>query len=80
MNRVLEVVNKISSQRSPTRFLLSAADKAAIDGCNRQITLACGIFRVRKPSTQSSQSVHVRFLLIKLDSNWVHHATSHFSD
>ena len=76
MNRVLEVVNKISSQRSPTRFLLSAADKAAIDGCNRQMTLACGVFRVRKPS-KSSQSVHARFLL---DSNWVHHATSHFSD
>ena len=57
MNRVLEVVNKISSQRSPTRsLLLSAFDKAAVDECNRQMALACGIFEVRKSST-SSESI-----------------------
>ena len=54
MNRVLEVVNKISSQRSPTRrLLLSAFDKAAIDECNRQLALACGYFGVRKSSATS---------------------------
>jgi len=42
MNRVLGVVNEISSQRS-TRFFLSAFHKEAIDDCNRQIALACGI-------------------------------------
>ena len=58
MKRVLDVVNRISSQRSATRVLLSTFDKAAIDECNRQMALACGIFGVR-----NSQSVLARFLL-----------------
>ena len=59
MRRVLEVVKKISSQRSATRLLLSAFDKAAVDECNRQMALACGIFGVRKLIIiLLSQSVH----------------------
>ena len=50
MNRVLGVVKKISSQRLPTRLLLSASDKETVDECNRQMALACGIFGVRKLS------------------------------
>jgi energy-coupling factor transporter ATP-binding protein EcfA2 len=47
MQRVLGVVNKISAQRSlATRFLLSSFDKAAVDDCNRQMALACGIFGI----------------------------------
>ena len=61
MNRVLDVVNRISSQSSPTRLLLSASDKVAVEECNRQMALACGVFGVRKPSTTSSQSAHARF-------------------
>ena len=49
MKRVLGVVKKISSQRSTTRLLLSASDKYAVDECNRQMALACGMFGVRKP-------------------------------
>ena len=78
MKRVLDVVNRISSQRSATRFL-SAFDKAAVDECNRQMALACGIFGVRKMST-SSQFVHARFIFIKLDTNCVHITTSHRLD
>ena len=44
MKRVLNVFNRISSQRSATRPLLSPFDKAAVDECNRQMVLACGIF------------------------------------
>ena len=51
MKRVLDVVNRISSQKSATRLLLSAFDKAAIDECNRQMALACGLFGVRKSSS-----------------------------
>ena len=51
MNRVLVVVNHISSRRPSERLLLSAFDKAAVDECNRQMALACGVFRVRKLST-----------------------------
>ena len=80
MNRVLRVVNKISSQRLPKRLLLSASDKAAVDECNRQMTLACGIFGVRKLST-SSQSAQCQILITsKLDPNCVHLANSHGSD
>ena len=61
MNRVLRVINRISSQGLATRTLLTRSDKAAIDECNRQLALACGIFGVRKPST-SSQSAHAKFL------------------
>jgi hypothetical protein len=50
MNRILEVVNKIYSRRSPMRLLLSAFDKAAVDECNRQMALACGTFGVSQPS------------------------------
>ena len=49
MKRVLGVVKKISSQRSTTRLLLSASDKYAVDECNRQMALSCGMFGVRKP-------------------------------
>ena len=49
MKRVLDVVNRISSQKSATRLRLSAFDKAAVDECNRQMALACGLFGVRKP-------------------------------
>ena len=61
MNQVLEVVNKISSQRSP----LSGSDKAAIDDCNRRLTLACGMFGVRKPTIRSCQILinQIRFEL-----------------
>ena len=62
MNRVLGVVNKISSQGLPKRLLLSNSDKAAIDECNRQMALACGIYGVSIPPT-ASQSTHVGFLL-----------------
>ena len=79
MNQVLGVVKRISSQSSPTRFLLSSFDKAAIDDCNRQMALACGIFGVRKLSA-SSQSAYAKFLLIKLDPNCVHLTKSHCSD
>jgi hypothetical protein len=48
MNRVLGVVRRISSQRTARR-LLSAPDKAAVDDCNCQMVLACGVFGVRKP-------------------------------
>ena len=48
MKRVLGVVKKISSQRSTTRLLLSASDKYAVDECNRQMALSCGMFGVRK--------------------------------
>ena len=78
MNRVLGVVNKNSSQRLPSRLLLSASDKATINECNRQIALACGIFKVYKLSV-SSQSAQARFLLIKLDPNCIHRAKSHHS-
>jgi len=47
MTRVLGVVNKISSKKLPTRLLLSASDKATVDECSRQMTLACGIFGIR---------------------------------
>ena len=47
MNRILGVVTGISSQRTPARLLLSTFDKAAVDECNRQLALACGIFGVR---------------------------------
>ena len=56
MNRVLVVVNQISSQRLPKRTLLSAFYKAAVDECNRQIAVACGVFGVRKLSTSSIRS------------------------
>ena len=48
MNRVLGVVRRISSQRTGRR-LLSAPDKAAVDDCNCQMVLACGVLGVRKP-------------------------------
>ena len=54
MKRALDVVNRISSQRSATRIPLSAFDKAAVDECNRQMVLACGIFGVRKPDNLPS--------------------------
>jgi hypothetical protein len=45
------------------------------------MALACGIFGVSKPSTsQSVLSVHARFLLIKLDPNYVHLTKSYRSD
>ena len=53
MRRVLRVVNEISSRKLAKRTLLTFADKGAIDECNRQIALACGIFGVRRPSTSS---------------------------
>ena len=49
MKRVLDVVNRISSQRSATRLLPNTSDKAVVDECDRQMALACGIFGVRKP-------------------------------
>ena len=67
MNRVLGVVNKISSQRLPTRFILSASDKATVDECNRQMTLACGLYGVRKPSA-FSQSAHARIFINQIRS------------
>ena len=54
MKRALDVVNRISSQRSATRIPLSTFDKAAVDECNRQMVLACGIFGVRKPDNLPS--------------------------
>ena len=81
MKRVLEVVNRISSRNSPGRFFLSDFDKAAVDECNRQLTLACGIFGVRKPPPPTySQSARPRFLFIKPDPNCVHHTKSHRSN
>jgi hypothetical protein len=53
MKRVLGVVTRISSQKAPTRLLLSTFDRAAVDECNRQMALACGIFGVRSHSTSS---------------------------
>ena len=79
MNRVLGVVNKISSQRLPSRLLLSASDKVTVDECNRQIALACGIFQVRKLSASRRQSAQAKFLLIKLDPNCIHRTKSHHS-
>lgn len=46
MNRVLGVVRRISSQRTARR-LLSAPDKAAVDDCNCQMVLACGVFGIQ---------------------------------
>ena len=66
MKRVLGVVTKISSQRPATRLLLSAFDKAAVDECNRQMALACGIFGVRIPinlSNRRSCQILIRFEL-----------------
>ena len=79
MKRALDVVNRISSQRLETRILLSAFDKAAVDECNRQMVLACGIFGVRKPDNLPSIRSS-RFLLIKLDTNCIYLTTSHRSD
>ena len=46
MNRVLE---PISSQRTVKPRFLNASDKMVVDGCNKQIELACKKFGVRKP-------------------------------
>ena len=47
MNQVLKVVKDISCQTTVMRLSLSASDKAAVDECNKQMALACGIFGVR---------------------------------
>ena len=53
MKRVLGVVNRISAQRTATRFFLSSFDKAVVEECNRQMAHACGLFGVRKPNLLS---------------------------
>ena len=65
MNRVLGVVKKISSQRLPTRFILSASDKATIEDCNRQMTQAFGLYGVRKTLT-FFQSAQARIFIIQI--------------
>ena len=76
MKRVLDVVNRISSQRSATRLLLSAFDKAAVDECNRQMALTCGIFGVRKPDNLSICSYQILINQIRYELRLSHHKPS----
>ena len=76
MKRALDVVNRISSQRSATRLLLSAFDKAAVDECNRQMALACGIFGVRKPDNLSIRSCQILINQIRYEFRSSHNKPS----
>ena len=76
MKRVLDVVNRISSQRSATRVLLSTLDKAVVDECNRQMALACGILGVRKPDNLSIRSYQILINQIRYEFRSSHNKPS----
>ena len=59
MKQVLDVINRIYSQRSATHLLLNTSNKAVVDECDREMALACGIFGVRKPDNLSICSCQI---------------------